>query len=89
VAGKGSRTAGGRIAGVDVSRRFVETAGNRAIAAVKELFAQKPDELKELTRAVMQELLELEAEMTDALGAPEASARMDGLAIDRDIMTAR
>jgi putative transposase len=38
-----------------------------AIAAVKELFAQNPDGLKELVRAVMQETLE--AEMTDALGA--------------------
>jgi putative transposase len=38
-----------------------------AIAAVKELFAQNPDGLKELVRAVMQEMLE--AEMTDALGA--------------------
>jgi putative transposase len=38
-----------------------------AIAAVKELFAQNPDGLKKLVRAVMQEMLE--AEMTDALGA--------------------
>jgi putative transposase len=38
-----------------------------ATAAVKELFAQNPDGLKELVRAVMQEMLE--AEMTDALGA--------------------
>jgi putative transposase len=46
-----------------------------AIAAVKELFAQNPDGLKELVRAVMQELLE--AEMTDALGAAK-SERSDG-----------
>jgi transposase-like protein len=48
---------------------------NPVIAAVKELFAQKPAELKELMRAVMQELLE--AEMTDALGAAKGE-RSDG-----------
>jgi putative transposase len=46
-----------------------------AIAAVKELFAQNPDGLKELVRAVMQEMLE--AEMTDALGAAKGE-RSDG-----------
>jgi putative transposase len=51
-------------------------AENRpAIAAVKELFAQNPDGLKELVRAVMQEMLE--AEMTDALGAAKGE-RSDG-----------
>ena len=46
-----------------------------ATAAVKELFAQNPDGLKELVRAVMQEMLE--AEMTDALGAAKGE-RSDG-----------
>ena len=38
-----------------------------AIAAVNELFSKRPDGLREIVRAVMQEMLE--AEMTDALGA--------------------
>jgi Transposase, Mutator family len=38
-----------------------------AIAAVNALFSQSPDGLREIVRAVMQELLE--AEMTDALAA--------------------
>ena len=38
-----------------------------ANAAVNELFAKSPDGLREIVRAVMQEMLE--AEMTDALGA--------------------
>src|SRR5271169_5683480 len=38
-----------------------------AIAAVNELFSKIPDGLREIVRAVMQEMLE--AEMTDALGA--------------------
>jgi putative transposase len=38
-----------------------------AISAVNELFAKSPDGLREIVRAVMQEMLE--AEMTDALGA--------------------
>ena len=38
-----------------------------AIASVNELFAKRPDGLREIVRAVMQEMLE--AEMTDALGA--------------------
>jgi Transposase, Mutator family len=38
-----------------------------AIAAVNELFAESADGLREIVRAVMQEMLE--AEMTDALGA--------------------
>ena len=38
-----------------------------AIAAVSELFSKSPDGLREIVRAVMQEMLE--AEMTDALGA--------------------
>ncbi len=37
------------------------------IAAVNELFSKSPDSLREIVRAVMQEMLE--AEMTDALGA--------------------
>ncbi len=46
-----------------------------AMAAVKELFAQNPDALRELVRAVMQEMLE--AEMTEALGAGKGE-RVDG-----------
>jgi putative transposase len=38
-----------------------------AIASVNELFLKGPDGLREIVRAVMQEMLE--AEMTDALGA--------------------
>ena len=38
-----------------------------AMADVKELFSKSPDGLREVVRAVMQEVLE--AEMTDALGA--------------------
>src|SRR5271167_3120960 len=38
-----------------------------AIAAVNELFSKSPDGLREIVRAVVQEMLE--AEMTDALGA--------------------
>ena len=38
-----------------------------AIATVNELFSKSPDGLREIVRAVMQEMLE--AEMTDALGA--------------------
>ena len=38
-----------------------------AIVAVNELFAKSPDGLREIVRAVMQEVLE--AEMTDAIGA--------------------
>jgi transposase-like protein len=41
--------------------------GKTTIAAVKELFAAHPDGLKEVVRAVLQELLE--TEMTEALGA--------------------
>src|ERR1700723_3716008 len=46
-----------------------------AFAAVNELFSKSPDGLRELVRAVMQEMLE--AEMTDALGA-EKSERHSG-----------
>jgi putative transposase len=38
-----------------------------AIASVNELLSKSPDGLREIVRAVMQEMLE--AEMTDALGA--------------------
>jgi transposase-like protein len=53
-----------------------------AIAAVNELFSElfskSPDGLREIVRAVMQEMLE--AEMTDALGPRRVSARPRGLA---------
>jgi putative transposase len=41
-----------------------------AIAAIKGLFAENPDGLREVVRAVMQEMLE--AEMTEALGAEKS-----------------
>src|ERR1700692_1651876 len=44
---------------------------NAATAAVNELFAKSPDGLREIVRAVMQEMLE--AEMTDALGAEKGA----------------
>jgi putative transposase len=44
-----------------------------ASAAVKELLLQSPDGLREVVRAVIQEMLE--AEMAEALGAERASAR--------------
>jgi transposase-like protein len=46
-----------------------------ALAAVKELFSQKPDGLREVVRAVLQEVLE--AEMTEAVGAAR-SERSEG-----------
>ena len=46
---------------------MTKTEGKPAIAAVKELFAGSPEGLRELVRAVVQEMLE--AEMADALGA--------------------
>src|SRR5271166_2152366 len=44
------------------------------IAAVNELFSKSPDGLREIVRAVMQEMLE--AEMTDALGAEKGERTM-------------
>lgn len=41
-----------------------------AIAVVKDLFAHNPDGLREVVRAVLQELLE--AEMTEAVGAAKS-----------------
>ena len=46
---------------------MTKTEARPGIAAVNELFAKSPDGLREIVRAVMQEMLE--AEMTDALGA--------------------
>jgi len=54
---------------------MTKTEVKPAIAAVKELFVQNPDGLRELVRAVMQEMLE--AEMTEALGAGKGE-RADG-----------
>jgi len=54
---------------------MTKTEVKPAIAAVKELFAQNPDGLRELVRAVMQEMLE--TEMTEALGAGKGE-RSDG-----------
>src|ERR1700720_2972260 len=44
-----------------------------AFAGVNELFSKSPDGLREIVRAVMQEMLE--AEMTDALGAAKGERR--------------
>jgi enoyl-CoA hydratase/carnithine racemase len=59
-----------------------------AIAAVNELFAGSPDGLREIVRAVMQEMLE--AEMTDALGADiryvAPDARLSILEIKRGLV---
>ena len=49
------------------------------IAAVNELFSKSPDGLREIVRAVMQEMLE--AEMTDAVGAEKGERTRSGLAI--------
>src|SRR6516165_5493978 len=46
---------------------MTESQAKPAIAAVNALFSQSPDGLREIVRAVMQEVLE--AEMTDAVGA--------------------
>ena len=46
---------------------MTKTEAKPALAAVNALFSQSPDGLREIVRAVMQEMLE--AEMTDALGA--------------------
>ncbi len=46
---------------------MTKNEGKSAIAALNELFAASQDRLREIVRAVMQEMLE--AEMTDALGA--------------------
>ena len=46
---------------------MTKTEGKPAIAAVKELFSTSPNGLREIVRAVVQEMLE--TEMTDALGA--------------------
>ena len=46
---------------------MTKTEAKPAIAAVNELFAKSPDGLREIVRAVMQEMLE--AEMTEALAA--------------------
>ena len=45
-----------------------------AIAAVNELFSKRSDGLREIVRAVMQEMLE--AEMSDALGAEKGERTM-------------
>jgi transposase-like protein len=49
---------------------MTKSQGRPALAAVKDLFAAQPDGLREVVRAVMQEMLE--AEMTDALGAEKS-----------------
>ena len=45
---------------------MTKTEAKPAIAAVNELFGKSPDGLREIVRAVVQEMLE--AEMTDARG---------------------
>jgi putative transposase len=66
---------------------MTKTGNKPAIAAVKELFAQNPDGLKELVRAVMQEMLE--AEMTDAVGAAKGERSDARLGYHRAIMVGR
>ena len=60
-----------------------------AVAAVNELFSKSPDGLREIVRAVMQEMLE--AEMTDALaagrGAHRQSARIPFRLLTRMLVT--
>ena len=51
---------------------MTKTEAKPTIAAVNELFAKSPDGLREIVRAVMQEMLE--AEMTDAVGAERGRA---------------
>ena len=46
---------------------MTKTEAKPALAAVNELFFKSPDGLREIVRAVVQEVLE--SEMTDALGA--------------------
>jgi putative transposase len=55
--------------------RHDQSEAKPAIVAVNELFSKSPDGLREIVRAVMQEMLE--AEMTDALGA-EKGERTSG-----------
>ncbi len=54
---------------------MTKTEAKPAIAAVNDLFSQSPDGLREIVRAVMQEMLE--AEMTDALGAGKGERAAD------------
>jgi len=65
---------------------MTKTEAKPAIAAVNELFAKSSDGLREIVRAVMQEVLE--AEMTDALQPRRANARPLGSATDPAIMRA-
>src|SRR3982750_2573483 len=51
------------------SPAMAEVQGKLSVAAAKELLKGSPDGLREVVRAVLQEVLE--AEMTDALGAAE------------------
>ncbi len=56
---------------------MTKTEGNPTLSLVKDVLAAQPDGLREIVRAVMQEMLE--AEMTDALGAEKGertSARL-------------
>lgn len=50
---------------------MTKSEGRPAIAIVKDVMASQPDGLREIVRAVMQEMLE--AEMTDALGAEKGA----------------
>ncbi|MBB3465079.1 transposase-like protein [Rhizobium sp. BK377] len=56
-------------------------------AAVKDILLANPDGLREVIRAVMQEVLE--AEIDEALGHKKASGRRSGSAIAPAITTAR
>jgi putative transposase len=56
---------------------MTKTEGKTASAAVKELLLQSPDGLREVVRAVMQEMLE--AEMTETLGAEKGERTAERL----------
>ena len=59
---------------------MTKTEGKPAIAAVKELFATSPDGLRELVRAVVQEMLERRVHLDPDLAARVALAAAEGVA---------
>jgi putative transposase len=60
-----------RITNSGRSPTMTKSEGRPALAAVKDLLGANPDGLREVVRAVMQEMLE--AEMTDAIGAEKGA----------------
>ena len=61
---------------------MTEAKSKLAVAAAKELMKGNPDALREIVRAVLQEILE--AEMTDALGAAKSERTAGRLASPPD-----